>query len=226
MSSEERTDSGAEQRASRRLRFGRVPDPARAHGAWAYLILSILAGTLTATGRGFVPALLVGVGFAGVFLCASSAALVGKRGMASRLAAGLLLAIVGPGTAVYLGASPSFFAFSLVAIAPAALAGYCAEKSGIMSPQAMAFAVVALAIAAPSSACAGGASATTGLLLLILLAPFFAYRTWVVRDAITTQAGWTRSKLKKQGMTETLYGLGWVAVVVLSFHLYSLLERS
>jgi len=209
---------------ARRLRFGRLPDPARAHGAWAYLLLSILAGTLTATGRGLLPALLVGVGFAGVFLCASAVALVGKRGMTTRLAAGLLLAVVGPGAAIYLGASSSFFAFSLAALAPAALAGYCAEKSGIMSPQAMAFAVVALVIAAPSSACAGGASASTGLLLLILLAPFFAYRTWKVRDALTSEKGWTRSKLKKQGLTEALYGLGWVSVVVLSFHLYAFLE--
>jgi hypothetical protein len=211
---------------ARRLRFGRVPDPAKAHGAWVYLVLSILAGTLTATGRGLLPAFLVGVGFAGVFICASAVALVGKRGMTTRLAAGLLLAVVGPGVAVYLGASPSFFAFSLVAIAPAALAGYCAEKSGIMSPQAMAFAVVALVVAAPSSACAGGASATTGLLLLILLAPFFAYRTWKVRDAITNQAGWTRAKLKKQGLTEALYGLSWIAVVVMSFHLYALFGPS
>jgi len=223
LSSEERTDSGTGKRLARRLRFGRVPDPAKAHGAWVYLVLSILAGTLTATGRGLLPAFLVGVGFAGVFLCASALALVGKRGMKTRLAAGLLLAIVGPGVAIYLGASSSFFAFSLVALAPAALAGYCAEKRGITSPQAMAFAVVALVVAAPSSACAGGASASTGLLLLILLAPFFAYRTWKVRDAITTQAGWTRSKLKKQGMTEALYGLGWIAVVVLSFHLYAFL---
>ncbi len=224
MSSEERTDSGAGKRPARRLRFGRLPDPAKAHGAWAYLVLSILAGTLTATGRGLLPAFLVGVGFAGVFLCASALALVGKRGIATRLASGLLLAVVGPGAAIYLGASASFFAFSLAALAPAALAGYCAEKSGIMSPQAMAFAVVALVIAAPSSACAGGASASTGLLLLILLAPFFAYRTWKVRDAITSETGWTRAKLKRQGLTEALYGLGWVSVVVLSFHLYTLLE--
>jgi hypothetical protein len=201
-----------------------VPDPAKAHGAWVYLVLSILAGTLTATGRGFLPAALVGAGFAGVFLCASALALVGKPGMTARLIAGLLLAGVGPGAALHLGASPSFFAFSLVALAPAALAGYCAEKHGILSPQAMAFAVVALVVAAPSSACAGGASASTGLLLLILLAPFFAYRTWKVRNAITSETAWTRAKLKKQGLTEVLYGLSWVAAVVLTFHLYALLD--
>jgi len=88
----------------------------------------------------------------------------------------------------------------------------------------MAFAVVALVVAAPPSACAGGASVSTGLLLLILLAPFFAYRTWKVRRAITFETGWTRAKLKKQGMTAVLYGLGWVAVVVLTFHLYVLLD--
>jgi len=207
-----------------RLRMGRIPDPARAHGAWVYLVLSVLAGTLTATGRGLLPALLVGVGYAGVFLCASAAALVGKPGMLQRLATGLLLAVVGPGLALFLGASPAFFAFSLVALAPAALAGYNAERHGVASPQAMAFAVVALVVAAPSSACAGGASARTGLLLLILLAPFFAYRTWKVRHALTAESGWTRSKLKQQGLREALYGLGWIAVVVLGIHLYAFLQ--
>lgn len=206
---------------SRRLRLGRVPDPARAHGAWVYLILSIIAGTLSATSRGFLPALLVGVGYAGVFLCASAMALVGKPGMAARLISGLILAVLGPGAALHFGASPSFFAFSLVALAPAALAGYCAERHGIMSPQAMAFAVVTLVVAAPSSACAGGASATTGLLLLLLLAPFFAYRTWRVRNAMTPEAGWTRAKLKQQGVTEVFYGVSWLAMVVLAVHLYA-----
>jgi hypothetical protein len=211
-------------RRTRRLRFGRVPDPAKAHGAWVYLILSILAGTLTATGRGFLPALMVGIGFAGAFLCTSALALVGKRGMAGRLITGLLLAVSGPGVALYLGASPSFFAFSLAALGPAALAGYCAEKHGIVSPQAMAFAVVALVVAAPSSACAGGASVITGLLLMIFLAPFFAYRTWKVRSAIASGKSWTRSQLKKQGWLEILYGLGWIAFVVLAFHLHALLS--
>jgi len=210
-------------RRTRRLRFGRVPDPAKAHGAWVYLILSILAGTLTATDRGFLPALMVGIGFAGAFLCTSALALVGKRGMAGRLITGLLLAVAGPGVALYLGASPSFFAFSLAALGPAALAGYCAEKHGIVSPQAMAFAVVALVVAAPSSACAGGASVITGLFLMIFLAPFFAYRTWKVRSAITSGKSWTRSQLKKQGWLEILYGLGWIAFVVLAFHLHALL---
>ena len=223
MSSDQRADSGAGKRRVGRLRFGRVPDPARTHGAWVYLVLSILAGSLTATGRGLLPALLVGAGFAGVFLCASALALVGKRGMIARLTSGLLLAVVGPTIALYLGASPSFFGFSLVALAPAALAGYCAEKRGIVSPEAMAFAVVALVVAAPASACAGGASASAGWLLLALLAPFFAYRTWKVRKAMTSQAGWTRAKLKQQGMAEALYGLGWISVVVLGFHLYAFL---
>ena len=30
----------------------RMPDPARAHGAWVYLIVSILAGALTSIGQG------------------------------------------------------------------------------------------------------------------------------------------------------------------------------
>jgi hypothetical protein len=77
-------------------------------------------------------------------------------------------------------------------------------------------------VAAPSSACAGGASVGTGLLLLVLLAPFFAYRTWKVRNAITFESGWTRSNLKKQGLSEVLYGMSWIAIVVMAFHLYAL----
>jgi len=200
-----------------------MPDPAKAHGAWAYLLLSVLAGTLSATARGFLPALFVGIGFAGVFLCASAMALVGKQGMAPRLGTGLLLAIAGPGAALALGASPAFFAYGLVALAPAALSGYCAEKYGTASPQAMAFAVVALVIAAPSSACAGGATFGAGLLLLALLAPFFAYRTWRVSQAVTNQKGWTRPKLKQQGFREAVYGVSWTAFVVLALHLYRFL---
>lgn len=78
---------------------------------------------------------------------------------------------------------------------------------------------------AEPGACAGGASVGSGLLLLVLLAPFFVYRTWKVRHAITSQKGWSRSKLKRQGLTEALYGLGWVALVVLTFHLDALLDR-
>ena len=79
-------------------------------------------------------------------------------------------------------------------------------------------------VAAPSSACAGGASVETGLLLMIFLAPFFAYRTWKVRNAIISEKGWTRSQLKKQGLVEVLYGASWIALVILSFHLYALLS--
>jgi hypothetical protein len=222
LQSEEAISPIPEKPRGRRLRLGRVPDPAKAHGAWVYLVLSVLAGTLAAPDRGFLPALLVGIGFAGIFLCASALALVGKRGMAPRLGAGVFLAVGGPGAALYLGASPSFFAFSLVALGPAALSGYFAEKYGFTSEEAVSSAVVALVVAAPSSACAGGASIGAGILLLALLAPFFAYRTWKVRQVITNEKGWTKSKLKKQGWTEALYGIGWTLAVVFAIHLYSL----
>jgi hypothetical protein len=210
-----------EKPRGRRLRLGRVPDPAKAHGAWVYLVLSVLAGVLAAPGRGFLPALLVGLGFAGIFLCASALALVGKPDMLPRLATGAFLAIGGPGAALTLGASPSFFAFSLVALGPAALSGYFAEKYGVMSEEAMGSAVVALVVAAPSSACAGGASIGAGILLLALLAPFFAYRTLKVRQVIANEKGWTKPKLKKQGWTEALYGISWTLAVVLGVHIYS-----
>ncbi len=210
----------------RRLRFGRMPDPARAHGAWVYLVLSVLAGVLTAIGKGFLPALLVGVGFAGVFVCASAVAILGKQGAKSRLAAGLSIAVVGPLLALYLGAPTSFLVFSAAALFPAALSGYFAERSGVASARALGFAVAALVVAAPSAACAGGASVRTGLVLLVLLAPFFAYRTLKTREAITTEAGWDRQKLRWQGIRETLYAVSWTLLVVSAIHLYGFLTRA
>jgi hypothetical protein len=100
-------NSGNGQRRSRRLRLGRAPDPASAHGARIDLILSVVAGTPTASGRGFALAWMVRVGFAGAFLFTSPLALVGNRSMAGRLIAGLLLAFARPGAALYLGVSPS-----------------------------------------------------------------------------------------------------------------------
>jgi hypothetical protein len=186
----------------------RLRDPVGAHGAWVYLALSILAGALSALGTGFLPALLAGVGFAGVFICASALALLGKPGIGKRLAKGLPLAILAPVLALYFGAPPTFLGYSVVALFPAALSGYYAETRGFASAGALSFAVAALVVAAPCAACAGGASLRSSLLLLLFLTPFFAYRTWFVQKAITNTKGWSRAKLKRQGYMEAIYGVG------------------
>jgi hypothetical protein len=207
---------------ARRIWSRRMPDPVGAHGAWVYLALSILAGSLTALGTGFLPALLAGVGFAGVFLCASALALRGKPGMGKRLAKGLPLAILAPAVALYLGAQPTFLGYGVVAFFPAALSGYYAETRGFASAGALSFAVAALVVAAPAAACAGGVSLQANLLLLFLLAPFFAYRTWLVREAITTTKGWSKAKLKRQGYMEAIFGVAWTLFVVGGIHIASL----
>ncbi len=218
--------SNANKKQARRLWPRRMPDPAGAHGAWVYLALSILAGALTALGKGFLPALLAGVGFAGIFICASALALLGKPGMGKRLAKGLPLAILAPVVALYLGAPPTYLGYSLVALFPAALSGYYAETHGFASAGALSFAVAALVLAAPSAACAGGVSLHTNLFLLLFLTPFFAYRTWIVRDAITNTKGWTKAKLKRQGYMEAAYGVGWTLLVVGGIHIASFVTGS
>jgi hypothetical protein len=204
----------------------RMPDPAGAHGAWVYLTLSVVAGSLTALGTGFLPALLAGVGFAGIFICASALALVGKSGMGKRLAKGLPLAILAPAVALYLGAPPFFLGYSVVALFPAALSGYYAESHGFASAGALSFAVAALVVAAPSAACAGGVSLQASLVLVFFLTPFFAYRTWLVRKAITNTKGWSNSKLKRQGFMEAIYGVGWTLLVVGGIHIANFITES
>ena len=201
----------------KRLVPGQMPDPARAHGAWVYLIVSVLAGALSVGGRGFLPALLSGIGFAGVFLAASSLALMGKPTFLRRCLIGILLATLAPCLALQLGADPTFFVLGLVAIFPAALSGYFAERHGFLSPAALAFAVTALVVAAPSAACAGGASIQRGLLLLAFLAPFFAWRTYVLRRSMVGP-GWTRARLRRRGLQESAYALGWTVLSIGVMH--------
>jgi hypothetical protein len=201
----------------RRVTIGRMPDPARAHGAWVYLIVSVLAGSLTAVRDGFLPALLAGVGFAGVFLVASSAALGWARGR-QRLLLGLAVAILAPTLALLTGADPSFLVYGLVALAPAALAAWFAERDGFQSPAALAFGVAALVLAAPSSACAGGAHTGMSLLLLVLLTPFFVWRAIVVRRRLTSGEEWSRSRIRTTGLREAVLAVAWTAVVVLLAH--------
>jgi hypothetical protein len=195
----------------------RMPDPARAHGAWVYLVVSILAGALTSIGQGFLPALLAGIGYAGVFLTASAAAL-GRGRWHRRFAIGATLALVPPGLALLLGADPAFLAYAPIAAFPAGASGWFAIQRGFQSPLALAFAVAALALAAPSAACAGGTSHTLGWILLGLLVPFFVWRSWRLSVLMKAEKGWTKKRLRRIGLTEAGLAVAWTALALAVVH--------
>ena len=198
----------------------RLPDPARAHGAWVYLGVSILAGALSVAGQGFLPALLAGVGYAGIFLLASAVALWPRPSWRRRCAAGLVLAAGAPALALALDADPAFFAYALVALFPASAAVWFGIRRGAQSPLALCFSVAALAVAAPSAACAGGGTAREGWLLGGLLTPFFVWRTWRLRSSLAARRGTTRVELRREGLREAGLAVAWTALAVVIIHLW------
>jgi hypothetical protein len=213
------TVTPAARKQRRRLLERNIPDPVQAHGAWVYLVVSILAGALSCVRAGALPAVLAGVGFAGVFLAAGAFGTRDQKRRLKRLVIGGLLATAAPLGAISLGSDAWFLVYGLVAILPAAIAGYFGERTGFRSSLALAFAVTALVVAAPSSACAGGATPLRSWLLLLLLAPFFAWRIACTRRVIVEQTGWTRKRLRQQGWREAAWALLWTTVSVLVIHL-------
>jgi hypothetical protein len=196
----------------------RAPDPVRAHGAWVYLVVSILAGVLAATGRGVLPALCAGLAFVGVFLAAGALA-IRPRPWAGRFAVGVTLTAAATLGGLALGADPQFLVYASVAVFPAGAAAWFALSQGYQSAPALAFAVVALVVSAPAAACAGGAHPRMGLVLLALLAPFFAWRTWRTRNALRESKGWDRSRLRQLGLREAAIAISWTAVALVAVHL-------
>jgi hypothetical protein len=77
---------------------------------------------------------------------------------------------------------------------------------------------VALAVTAPAEACAGGARHELGLVLLALLAPFFAWRTLRTRAALR-QGSFDRPKLRALGLREAALAAGWTLLAVGLVHL-------
>lgn len=202
----------------RRVRIAsHAPDPLRAHGAWVYLLASILAGTLTVGGRGLAPALATGGCFLGIFVSASSVAHVGRRGAILRLSLGLLLTTAFLAAALELGADRSFFAVALLTLPPLFFAAISAQTRGFLSPSALCSGVTALAVAAPAVACAGGASRRSVAFVLMALAPFFFWRTW--RLAQTLGRGWTRPRLRRRGLLESALAVGWAILVGIAIRL-------
>jgi hypothetical protein len=196
----------------------RSPDPARAHGAWVYLGASILAGVLAAGGRGAIAALCAGLAFVGVFVLVSGLA-VRPKPWRLRFGSGLAIALAATGAGLALGADPMFLVYALVALFPIAASVWFAMRAGFQSAPALAFAVVGLAVAAPAAACAGGTSPRLGFLLLALLGPFFAWRTWRTRTALRGGEGWDRARLKRLGLREALFAAVWTIASVGLLHL-------
>jgi len=165
------------------------------------------------------PALVAGAGFAGIFLAASGLALGAGRIRLRRILLGVALALATPFSAVALGANPIFLVYGLIALFPAALAGYAGERFGYHSSPALGLGIAALVVAAPASACAGGATPLRAWVLLGLLTPFFAFRAARVRRALTQTRGWTRRRLRTQGWIEAAYAVGWTTLSILIIHL-------
>lgn len=196
----------------------RSPDPARAHGAWVYLFVSILAGVLSARGRGMIAAACAGLAFLGVFVFTSALA-VRPKPWKLRFASGLGFAAASTITGLLLGADPMFLVYSLVALFPIATSVWFAQSQGFQSAPALAFGVLGLAVAAPAAACAGGAHPKFGFLLLALIGPFFAWRTWKTRNTLRGGAGFDRARLKQLGLREALFASGWTLGSVALVHL-------
>jgi hypothetical protein len=184
----------------------------RAHGAWVYLIVSVLAGAATVWDRDWVAALLAGTGFSGVLVLVSSLAIAGRPATIARFVVGLLLGLGSPSLAIALGADRSFLVVGLIAIPPAVVAAHFASKGGFLSPGALSFAVSALVVAAPAAASAGGASTRSAFVLLSALAPLFFWRTW--RLARVFGPGWTQARLQRRGLLESGVALVWASVAV------------
>lgn len=196
----------------------KAPDPARAHGAWVYLVISILAGVLSASRFDVLTALFAGLGFLGVFVAASSLARYPKRWI-GRFALGLGIITACAAGGIACGADPMFLAYGAIAVFPAGAAAWFALRHGFQSAPALSFAVVTLVVAAPAAMCAGGAPHHLGLLLLGLLAPFFAWRTWRTREVLRTHDGWTRAKMRALGWREAALALGWTTFAVAVVHI-------
>lgn len=183
-----------------------------------YLVVSILAGALSEVREGFVPALLAGTSFAGVFLLGSACAVPAAR-RRRRILLGVPLGLVAPLLALAIGADPTFLAYAAVAVFPAGLSAWLAERDGFLSPAALASGVAALGLAAPAAACAGGADVPRTLLLGGLLVPWFLWRTVRLRKRLDTVRAGGRDSLRRAGLREAGLTVAWTTLALLVIHL-------
>ncbi len=196
--------------------IGRMPDPRRVHGAWVYLFAATGAGALVGSGAGVLPALLAGTTFAGLFLLAVTLA-IGLRGGHGPWAVGLGLSLLAPSSASWLGAQRDFLWTAFAAVLPAVVALAFALRHGWLAPSALACGVLALTLAAPAAARAGGASWSRALALFATLLVFFEWRT--LRIALSLRPGsriegLNAQALRAQGLREAGLALAWTTLSV------------
>jgi hypothetical protein len=201
----------------RRRPFGGTgqPDPLRAHGAWIYLFAAVGAGALVGDDHPVEPALLVGTGFAGVFLMAAALSVGGRRKIRQFLV-GASLAILCPLAAFWLHAEPVFLLVAALALVPAAACIVAERKLGFLSKTALITGVAALAMAAPVVASAGGVSWPRTIALFGLLATFFCWRTLRVAAPLQGGGAWNRHQLRTRGLREAAFAAVWTLAVVVA----------
>jgi len=195
-----------------------APDPLRAHGAWVYLFVSVGAGALLGAGRGVEPALLVGTGFAGGFLCAA-ALVVGARRRRRQLLVGCATAFLAPLAALALGAEPAFLVLTAGAALPAVGAVLLASRFGFLSRAAVVTGIAALVLAAPAAAVSGGASASRAAVLFLLLWPFYCWRSMRLAEPLEAGARWDRDELRARGLREAGIAALWTLAVAVGLRL-------
>lgn len=198
------------------LPLGRMPDPRRVHGAWIYLFIAVAAGAFVGAEGDLVPSLLAGTTFAGLFLLAAALAIGRERG-ARPLLIGAVLSLTAPLAALALGSGPSFLLWVLASVPAAVAALFLALRHGWLAPSALAAGVVALTLAAPASAQAGGASAARSAILFAVLLAFNEWRT--LRISLSLRAGAMLGELsaetfRTQGLREAALALGWAALTL------------
>jgi hypothetical protein len=205
------------KRSSVRLAPGQVPDPLRAHGAWVYLVVCILAGGLVVPDGDLAAALLAGSGFVGMFVLAGAVAVAGRGAALARSAVGLLLVAGAVVLALRFGARPWFGAVAAAAGLPALVAAWFARRQGFLSPGALSYGVTALVVSAPVAAWAGGATDGLALAIFASLAPVFFWRTW--RLARAMGPGWTKAQFQRRGLLESALAVAWAALAVVALRL-------
>jgi hypothetical protein len=184
-----------------------MPDLLRAHGVWVWLAVSVASGALWAREALLVPALLAGTAHAGAFVLVASA--FGRSGDARTCAKGAAIAVAASLLAVWLGAPRAFLALEALTLVPAAGALLAAGRFGPLSRPTLAAGALAVAMAAPVTACAGGVAPARAALLALLLAPFFAWRAQSVVVRPRTTSDGRRESLRARGLREAGFAAAW-----------------
>jgi len=194
-------------------------DPMRAHGAWIYLCASVTAGALVGANYGVEPAMLVGTSFVGAFLVAAGIA-VSVRRKRRQIVTGLGLAIFATLGALAFQARPQYLPITLLAAALAIATVILAKKLGYLAPATMLTGVAALAMAAPVSAIAGGATMLRAATLFGLLWPVYSWRTFLVAAAYTGGIVSSNAELRSRGLQEAALAAVWSLAVAITLRIF------